>query len=126
MANYYYGELKLTGPQETLDKLAAQLERLEECCWDFGDADPDYLPAIFADYPVEQGVFSDGWNAKPGSLELYTRGRNCLGDEFAAIVCKSLGLNGTLSVEGEEDVEYEFEFSGTEDVPTCKLRELDG
>ena len=32
MANYYYGELKLTGPQETLDKLAAQLERLEECC----------------------------------------------------------------------------------------------
>lgn len=125
MANYYYGELKLTGPQEALDKLAAQLERLEECCRDYGDADLDYLPAIFADYPLEEGVFCDGWRAEPGRLEIYTRGRGTVGNRFAAILCQSLGLSGSLSIEEELGGEEQYKFSFDKPAaPICSLREL--
>lgn len=124
MANYYYGSLELKGPQKTLKKLANQLKRLEECCADYGDADPDWLPAIFADYPVEQGVFSEGWSWRDDGLEMYIRGRNDYGDDFAAILCRSLGLSGKLEGEDEEDMEYEFEFTPDGDSPSCVLREL--
>lgn len=124
MANYYYGTLQLRGPQGALEKLTAQLEQLKDCCLAYGDADTDYLPAMFEDYPLEEGVFCDGWRTEEGYLEIYTRGRGTVGNRFAAILCQSLGLSGTLSVEAEMGGEEQFKFSFDDTVPVCTLRKL--
>lgn len=124
MSNYYYGVLELQGAQEALDELAAQLKRLEECCRDYGGACSDYLPAILADYPLEERVFCDGWWAEPGHLEIYIRGQGTVGNRFAAILCQSLGLSGTLSIEEELGDGEQFKFSFERATPICTLREL--
>lgn len=128
MAKFFYGTLKLDGDPAVLRKLVEQLERLDECCAASGAVSSDYLPAIFEDYPEEQWVFCDGWDASDieiGHLELRTRGQYDYGDSFAAILCRSLGISGKLRVGDDEGNWDTFEFSFDEDVPVCNWRVLD-
>lgn len=127
MAKFYYGTLKLDGNPVALKKLVDHLERLAECCAASGAVSLDYLPAIFEDYPEEQHVFCAGWDASDienGHLVLRTRSHYDYGDNFAAILCRSLGLSGKLRVEDDEGNPDTFEFSFDEDVPICNWREL--
>jgi hypothetical protein len=127
MAKFYYGTLKLDGDPAALKKLVDHLERLAECCAASGAVSLDYLPAIFEDYPEEQHVFCAGWDASDienGHLVLRTRSHYDYGDNFAAILCRSLGLSGRLRVEDDEGNPDTFEFSFDEDVPICNWREL--
>jgi hypothetical protein len=127
MAKFYYGILKLNGDSAALKELVSHLERLAECCAASGAVSFDYLPAVFEDYPEEQHVFCAGWDASDienGHLVLRTRSHYDYGDNFAAILCRSLGLSGRLRVEYDEGNPDTFEFSFDEDVPICNWRVL--